>query len=100
MRTVGRHRPKSSPKGDYLTFCSYCGTAYLRSQLYVDSTGLFVCPDEGVGLDVIATEQANLDMTRVFERSDHDAPEDPLSTDTAPDLNALCGGTPTGGDFS
>jgi len=98
MRTIGRHRPRSSPKGDYVTFCGHCGTAYYRSQLYLDEAGILVCPDEGEGLDIVALEDANQSMMRVWERSEHDSPDDPPNTDTAPDMDALAG-APTGSNF-
>ena len=97
MRTITRHRPRSSPKGDYVTFCGYCGAAYYRSQLYRDEAGQLVCPSEGIGLDVIATENANHSLYKEWERSDHDGPEDPLNTDVAPDMSALTE-APTGGN--
>lgn len=34
--------------------CSHCGVVYLRSEMWVDATGLLVCRDEGSGLDQVA----------------------------------------------
>jgi hypothetical protein len=99
MRTIGKHRPRNSPKGEYVTFCGICGSAWYRSKLFYDEQGILVCPDEGIGLDPLALERANMEMMTNWERSEHDAPQDPLNTDTAPDLAALTE-APTGGNFT
>lgn len=45
-RTIGRHRPKKSPIGDYETLCDLCGIAYLRSDLTKDQyEGRLRCRD-------------------------------------------------------
>lgn len=97
-KTIGKHWPRSAPRGDYTTFCGYCGVAYRRSELYRDEAGILVCPREGQGLDVIAAERANQEMARdLWVMTEHDGPEDPLSTDVAPDLAAMLGNPPSGG---
>jgi hypothetical protein len=59
MRTIGRHRPKSSPRGDVVALCDYCGVQWYRSQLVRDRSGLLVCPDEGDGKDSVTLSEAN-----------------------------------------
>jgi hypothetical protein len=53
MPTIGRHRPQSSPRGDYPSRCDYCGAAWWRSSLRKDGAGKLKCPDEGDGLDAV-----------------------------------------------
>lgn len=57
-RTIGRHRPRNSPKSDFETLCSYCGIAYLRSQLRKDRSGNLACADD-YGGDVVSLTEAN-----------------------------------------
>lgn len=44
--TIGRHRPRKSPRGDYETMCDICGIGYLRSQLRRRDDNLLVCKDD------------------------------------------------------
>ena len=59
MRTIGRKRPASSPRGDTRAMCSYCGVEWLASQLRRDRSGNWYCPDEGDGLDKKSLDEAN-----------------------------------------
>ncbi len=95
-QTIGRHWPRSAPKGDYQAICGHCGAAWRRSQLFRDGAGLLTCPDEGEGLDVNTVTEMNAAMNEPWMRSEHDAQGPLLSTDTAPDLAALIGQVPTG----
>ena len=61
-RTIGKHWDRSV-KGDFAWACDYCGVKWRRSQLRVDGSGLFVCPDEGPGLDNLTLEEGNQDLT-------------------------------------
>lgn len=58
-RTITKHRPQSSPRGDVCGLCSYCGVEWYRSQLRRDRSGNLACPDEGDGLDVVALSEGN-----------------------------------------
>lgn len=58
MRTVGRYRPRNSPRGDIQATCSYCGTRYYRSQLRIDRAGFLACPEE-TGRDVVTLAELN-----------------------------------------
>lgn len=44
MRTIGRHWPKSAPRGDHPVRCDLCGTVWRLSQLHRERSGLLVCP--------------------------------------------------------
>lgn len=57
MPTIGRKRPKRSPRGDVATYCDYCGIGYLRSELVRDGAGLLRCKDEGNGRDRVTLSQ-------------------------------------------
>lgn len=59
MRTIGRRRPKSSPRGDAVGQCSYCGVKWLRSQLVRDRAGLYACPQDRDGRDVVTLSLLN-----------------------------------------
>jgi len=64
MRTIGRHRPKSSPRGDTVALCDYCGVQWYRHQLYRDRANLLVCPDEGKGRDSVTLSEENAAAAR------------------------------------
>lgn len=68
MRTVGRHRPASSPTGDTQAVCAYCGVRWLRSRLRRDEAGNLVCPDEGTGRDMVALARENSESARKRNR--------------------------------
>lgn len=53
MPTIGRKRPKRSPRGDVTSMCDICGIAYLRSELVRDGAGKLKCKDEGSGRDAV-----------------------------------------------
>lgn len=60
MRTIGRHRPRSSPTGDYVVLCDGCEAADYRSNLRRDRQGKFFhpgCEDRRDDVD-LAEEQA------------------------------------------
>lgn len=52
-RTIPRHRPKTSPPGDYQCLCDYCGVQYLRSQLSRDGAGRLHCDCSNSNGDVV-----------------------------------------------
>jgi hypothetical protein len=91
--TIGKHRPASLPRGDYVAVCSYCGQAWYRSQLIREESGRFACPDEGDGLDEVALAAEQIAWADQWtRRSDHDAPGDPaLSTADRPNMDTLLG---------
>lgn len=60
-RTIGRHWPHA--RGDYVEQCDFCGVPWPRSQLRVDGSGLYVCPDEGDGDDAVTLSDDNAAMT-------------------------------------
>lgn len=57
MKTIGKHRPRSSPVGDTQAACDYCGVRWLRSQLRYDEGGRLVCPQEGPGHSEVALDR-------------------------------------------
>lgn len=59
MRTISRHRPSSSPRGDYQAECDYCGAMWYRSRLVKDGAGLLACPDDRRGRDVVTLSRQN-----------------------------------------
>lgn len=59
MRTIGRHWPKSAPPGDAPARCSYCGVLWRRSQLTRDRAGLYACPQDREGRDVVTLSLLN-----------------------------------------
>jgi hypothetical protein len=65
MRTIGRHW-NSRTKGDYTWHCDYCGFAWKRSALRKDGAGLYVCPQEGRGRDVVTLTELNQMRTPVI----------------------------------
>jgi len=44
MRTIGRRRPRSAPRGDIPWLCDYCGCKFWRSQLRRQPSGYLACP--------------------------------------------------------
>jgi hypothetical protein len=68
LRTIGKHRPGSSPIGDTQSLCAYCGVKWLRSRLRVDEAGNLVCPDEGQGRDMVELSRENSDRARKRNR--------------------------------
>lgn len=69
MRTIGRHWPKSAPRGDYSATCDLCGFAYRRTQLVQMPGGTLRCSGSGTidcakerdafTLDKLNADQAN-----------------------------------------
>lgn len=60
MRTVGRKRPSTSPRGDVQVLCDYCGVQWYRHRLRRDAAGLLSCPDDNdVGRDVVTLSREN-----------------------------------------
>lgn len=84
MPTIGRHRPQSSPRGDYPCLCDYCGVPHYRSELVKDGAGRLKCPDEGDGLDEVtlqgieAAAAVNYGQSQPREREGTFAKEDPF----------------------
>lgn len=76
MRTVSRHRDPSSPHGDVLRLCSYCGVLYYRSQLRRDAAGLLACPDELPGLDSVTLSEGNAELASQKRMGNYDGPSD------------------------
>ena len=59
--TIWRHWPRQS-RGDFAWRCDYCGMAWRRSQLRIDGSGLYVCPDDE-GTDTVTLTETNLALT-------------------------------------
>jgi hypothetical protein len=62
MRTIGRHYV--GPRRNWAHACDYCGVTWLRSELTIDSEGLYSCPDDRDGrtakeIDVLRAEAAS-----------------------------------------
>ena len=99
MPTITRHRPKSSPVGDYQAMCSYCGVTYLRSELWKDESGKLVCRDEGNGRsDVALSRELAQDAARPkrthvpqdgFPMDHNDDPDPVVGNPTPVDFDAL-----------
>lgn len=68
MATIGRHWPKSAPRGDTQAICAYCGVRWRRSELRLDEAGNLYCPDEGSGKDVVALSRENAARARKRNR--------------------------------
>lgn len=43
MATIPRKLPADVRRGDYRTFCDYCGASFYRSYLWKNSGGLLAC---------------------------------------------------------
>lgn len=67
-KTIGRHHPASSPRGETVAVCAYCGVHWHRSKLKVDEAGNLYCPDEGQGRDVVALSRENQERARKRNR--------------------------------
>jgi hypothetical protein len=59
MLTVGRKRPDSSPRGDTQGICSYCGAQWYVSQMRKDRAGLWACPNDQGGRDIVTLTEGN-----------------------------------------
>ncbi len=60
MTTIGRHWPKSAPRGDYAATCDLCGFRYRRSQLVDMPGGTLRCmTDCAKERDAYTLDQAN-----------------------------------------
>lgn len=59
MRTIGRHWPTKSPRGDYQAMCDICGAMWRRSQLTRKRDGYLYCPDDVRGDDAVTLAEAN-----------------------------------------
>lgn len=62
MYTIGRKRPRSSPRGDHTALCDYCGAKWHRSDLRRDGANLLACPDDYRGLDSVTLSRMNAEM--------------------------------------
>lgn len=96
-RTIGKHRPRDLPPGDFECICDYCGVVWYRSQLRRDDSGFLFCPDEGDGLDAVALNMANAASQTTWHRTGNDQPADAKNTDVAPNMATLLE-APTGGN--
>jgi hypothetical protein len=60
MLTTPRKRSKSSPKGDHLDSCAYCGATFYRSQLVRKENGMLACRvDCAKGRDEVQLSRLN-----------------------------------------
>lgn len=61
MLTIGRRRPRSSPRGDVQSGCAYCGVQWYRSQLRRDRSGNLSGPDcrDYEGHDIVTLSEGN-----------------------------------------
>lgn len=57
--TIGKHLKGGRRKYDYESVCSYCGSAWLRSDLNVDAAGHYRCPQDSQGLDIVTLSEMN-----------------------------------------
>lgn len=87
-RTVHRHRPPTSPAGDTLRTCGYCGVEWYRSQLQRDAAGILACPDDQSGLDAVSLSKGNADAASHHRMGQHtgdsDGGIDPPNTTPSP----------------
>lgn len=63
MRTIGR-RLTEGHGPDRVALCSYCGVAWLRSELTRDPSGNLACPDDAPGLDILSLTEGNARLMR------------------------------------
>ena len=61
-RTVSKHRPNDSPRGDVTRTCGYCGVEWHRSKLRRDAAGILACPDDQPGLDAVTLSEGNAEL--------------------------------------
>lgn len=61
-RTIWKHWDRRA-RGDYRWRCDYCGFWWQRSKLRIDGSGLYVCPDEGMGEDAVTLTETNIALT-------------------------------------
>lgn len=80
MRTIPGRLPSDAPLGDRRAICSYCGVAWMRSQLRKDGSGNLVCPDEGDGLDKTTLARANARDALTIKRHTVHNPDGPIDT--------------------
>lgn len=59
LKTIRRHWPTTTVRGDYQGLCDYCGVQWRRSQLIRDASGKLACPDDQAGLDEVTLTEAN-----------------------------------------
>jgi hypothetical protein len=64
MPTIGRHWPRSAPRGEYTALCDVCGVLYRRSQLIRKPGGGLACSgpgtlDDARGRDEVELSRAN-----------------------------------------
>lgn len=76
MRTISRHRPRSSPSGDVVCLCTYCGVAWYRSQLTRDAANNLACPDDAAGLDDVTLSLGNAENASQHKRGRYNSPQD------------------------
>lgn len=56
MRTIKR---QGAEYGDFRSRCGYCGVVWMRSRLIRDRAGLYACPDDQAGRDVVTLSELN-----------------------------------------
>lgn len=59
MRTMPRKYPSPAPRGEHRRLCDYCGILWYASDLRRDAAGLYACPDDQSGRDVVTLARAN-----------------------------------------
>ena len=91
MRTIGRHRPSSSPRGDFQSKCDYCGGVYYRSELRRDGSGKLMCENDE-GIDAKTLDEMNLAMTPPHDPVTQDASTEAKVTETPTPLRPKIGG--------
>lgn len=76
--------------GDSSGHCSYCGARWLRSQLTLNQSGLYACPDDVRGRDEVQLDMLNAQAASEFTTKriyqDNNAPYFKTTTD-GPDVH-------------
>jgi hypothetical protein len=73
MQTIGRKCPSKTPGGYAPGRCSYCGVVWPRNKLKRDAAGLYACPDDWSGRDIVTLSRLNAEASRNRrERPAHD----------------------------
>lgn len=58
--TIGRHWPKTAPRGDFVCLCDICGVRYRRSQLVRKPNGRLACTGPGTLNDASGRDEVEL----------------------------------------
>lgn len=73
-RTIGRHWPKSAPRGDYSARCDECGVLFRRSQLMRRPEGTLACIGPGTNNDGAGLSGMELDQLNVASQTRSETP--------------------------